>query len=64
MNSSVMATNLLGRPVRLRERPASCATDTGSITMVWMDNRGIHFLVLLGGQLIAVDSAEQFLVLD
>jgi hypothetical protein len=64
MNSASMATNLLGRSVRLRERPVSCSTAEGSIALISIDDRGTHFLVLVDGQLISVESAEAFRVLD
>jgi hypothetical protein len=59
-----MATNLLGRPVRLRERPTQCAFDEGSIAAVSIDDQGYHFLVLLDRRLILVDKPSDLLVLD
>jgi hypothetical protein len=64
MNSASMATNLLGRPVRLNERPPGCEGDTGSIVLVSIDGQGVHFLLLVEGRLIRADSAERFTVLD
>jgi len=64
MNSAAMATNLLGMPVRLKERPVGCRTDEGSITLVAIDQRGVHFLVLVDHTLIPIDSTDKFVVLD
>ncbi len=62
MNSASMATNLLGQSVRLRERPLECTTDRGTIVLVSIDDRGVHFLVQVEGRLIPVDSVEQLVV--
>jgi hypothetical protein len=64
MNSATLATNLLGRPVRLRERLPGRAADTGQIAMVYIDERGLHYVLLLGGELVQVDRPDQFRVLD
>ena len=64
MNSASMATNLLGRPVRFKERPKGCETDQGSIAPVSIDQQGVHFVILVGNALIQVDSPDKFLVLD
>lgn len=64
MNSASMATNLLGRPVRLKERPEGFNTDQGSIALVSIDGREVRFLLLVEGRLITVDSADKFTVLD
>ena len=64
MNSATMATNLLGRPVRLRERLPGRAADTGQIAMVYIDQQGLHYMLLLGGELVQVDRPDQFRVLD
>jgi hypothetical protein len=63
MNSASMATNLLGQSVRLRERPVGCESDEGTIALVAIDTRGVHFLILVGGRLVLVDSADQLTVL-
>jgi hypothetical protein len=64
MNSATLATNLLGRPVRLRERPVGFDRDTGQIALIYIDSEGLHFLLLISGRLLRVDKAEQFVVLD
>lgn len=64
MNSASMATNLLGRSIRLRERPVQCATDEGTICMVSIDDRGTHFLVLVDGRLLLIESCDEFVILD
>jgi hypothetical protein len=64
MNSASMATNLLGRAIRLKERPAGCSTDLGSIALVLIDAAGLHFLLLVENKLIRAESTEHFLVLD
>ena len=64
MNVASMTTNLLGRPVRLRERPTDCASDEGSIAAVSIDDHGYHFLVLVDGRLVPIDKASDLIVLD
>lgn len=64
MNSASMATNLLGRPVRLRRRPDGCASDEGSVALVMIDSQGFHFLILVDGRLITIDGLDEFTVLD
>jgi hypothetical protein len=64
MNSASMATNLLGRAVRLRERPPGCRSDEGSIPLVTIQRREVRFLILVDGRLVRVESADQFRVLD
>jgi hypothetical protein len=64
MNSASMATNLLGRPVRLRERPVGCATEEGSIAAVTIDDQGFHFLILIDGRLVSVEKPSDLTVLD
>lgn len=64
MNSAVMATNLLGRPVRLREPPPGCRSPEGEIVLVAMDQEGPHFLLLVEGRLVPVEGLDQFVVLD
>jgi hypothetical protein len=64
MNSATLVTNLLGRPVRLRERRPGRAADTGQIAMIYIDQQGLHYVLLLGGELVQVDGPEQFQVLD
>jgi hypothetical protein len=64
MNSATMATNLLGRPVRLVERRVGVETDTGQIALIYIDDRGMHYVLLVAGRLIEVDRPEEFRVLD
>ncbi len=64
MNSASMATNLLGRAVRLRERPPDCSSDEGTIALVLIQGKEIHFLVLVEGRLVRVEKAEQLCILD
>jgi hypothetical protein len=64
MNSATLATNLIGRPVRLRERPAGCSTDTGQITTVYINSEGLHYILLVGGRLVTVADPAAFTVLD
>jgi hypothetical protein len=65
MNSATMATNLLGRPVRLKQRPEGFEVTEGQIALVSMDQRGVHFLVLLkDGRLVPVDHPNDLVVLD
>ncbi len=64
MNSATMATNLIGRPIRLRERPADCATDTGQIATIFIDSGGMHYVLLVDGRLVTVDDPAAFTVLD
>jgi hypothetical protein len=64
MNSATLATNLLGRPVRLRERLPGRTHDTGQIALIYIDSQGLHYVLLLGGELVPVDRPDQFRVLD
>jgi hypothetical protein len=64
MNSASMATNLLGRAVRLRDRPSDCPSDEGTIALVLIRGQEIHFLVLVEGRLVRVEGVEQLRVLD
>lgn len=64
MNSASMATNLLGRPVRLRDHPEGTGADTGTIVLVAIDEQGVHFLVLVGGRLVRVEGVDQLTLLD
>lgn len=64
MNSASMATNLLGRPVRLRERPVGCTTDEGSIAAVTINDQGFHFLILADHWLVPIDKPDELTVLD
>jgi hypothetical protein len=64
MNSAAMATNLLGRAVPLRERPADCPSDKGTIALVQIRGEEIRFHVLVEGRLVRIEDAEQFRVLD
>ncbi len=64
MNSATMATNLIGRPIRLRERPAGCSTDEGQIATVFIDSHGMHYVLLVDGRLLTVDDPAAFTVLD
>ncbi len=64
MNSASMATNLLGRPVRLRQRPEGCSNDKGTIVLVSIDAQGVHLLVLVEKRLVPVADVAEVLVLD
>jgi hypothetical protein len=64
MNSASMATNLLGRAVRLAQRPAGCDTDEGSIVLVSIKGQEIQLLVLVAGRLVRVESVDQVRILD
>jgi hypothetical protein len=64
MNSASMATNLLGRAVRLRDKPVGSESDRGYIVLVSIDSQGVHFLVEAGGRLILVESCDQMVVLQ
>ena len=64
MNSASMATNMLGRPDRLHERPVGCATDEGSIAAVTIDQQGFHFLILVDRRLVPIDKVSDLTVLD
>jgi len=63
MKNPSLVTSLLGR-VRLHE-PASGTRDcTGQIVTVYLDEQGMHYVLLVAGHLIQADSANQFTVLD
>jgi hypothetical protein len=59
-----MATNLLGRPVRLRQKPDGCSSAEGTIVLVSIDDDGVHLLVLVEKRLIPVADVDGVLVLD
>lgn len=64
MNSATLATNLLGRPVRLRERPVGADSEVGQIAMIYIDSAGLHFVLLVGDRLIQMERMDQFVVLN
>jgi hypothetical protein len=65
MNSASMATNLLGRSVRLARQPSGSATDRGTIALVSIDkDQKVHFLILVEGKLVPVEDAADLEVLD
>jgi hypothetical protein len=60
-----MATNLLGRPVRLKQRPEGFEVAEGQIALGSIEQSGFHFLILLkDGRLVPVDHPNDFIVLD
>jgi hypothetical protein len=59
-----LATNLLGRRVRLRERPQGAQSDTGRITTLYVDAEGLHYVVLVEGRLVHVENGNQLTVLE
>jgi hypothetical protein len=63
-NNFSLATNLLGRRVRLRERPPGARRDTGRITTLYLDAEGLHYVILLEGRLIQVDDSDELTVLE
>jgi hypothetical protein len=56
--------NLLGRSVRPKERPEGSGTDTGTIAVVPIDGRGVHFVVLVDGRVIPIKGCDQLTVVD
>ena len=64
MNSASMATNLLGRSVRLTKPPEGCRTDSGTIALVSIDDRGVHFLVLVDGRLVLITDCADLVIVD
>jgi hypothetical protein len=59
-----LATNLLGRRVRFRERPQGVRTDTGQITALYVDAEGLHYVILVEGRLVHVANGDQLTVLE
>jgi hypothetical protein len=64
MNNSSLATALLGRRARLHEPPNWARDPTGEIVLVYLDDRGMHYVLLVAGRLVQADSATQFTVLE
>ncbi len=63
MNSSTLATGLLGRRVRLHEPPAEGRERTGQIVTVYLDGQEVRYVLLVAGRLVEAD-ATRFTVLD
>jgi hypothetical protein len=63
MNSSTLATGLLGRTVRLHEPPPEGRERTGQIVTVYADDQGMHYMILVAGRLVEADAAR-FTILD
>jgi hypothetical protein len=63
MQHAALATNLLGRRVRLHQKPDGAPTATGEIATVYLDERGLHYVLLLGGRLVRAEDEGQFTVL-
>jgi hypothetical protein len=63
MNSSTLATGLLGRSVRLHEPPPEGKGRTGQIVTVYADDHGMHYVLLVAGRLVEAD-ATHFMILD
>jgi hypothetical protein len=63
MNATCLATNLVGRRVRLSEPPAGTKTAEGVIVSVYLDAEGMHYVVLVDGRLVNVPNGSQLTVL-
>jgi hypothetical protein len=50
--------------VRLHRRPEGCATEVGQISTVFIDDQGMHYVVLVEGRLIHVEKSSDFSVLE
>ena len=64
MNQTALATSLLGRRVRLQEPAPGTPERTGQIVTVYLDERGVHYVLLVAGRLVPAGSASQVTVLD
>jgi hypothetical protein len=64
MNTSALATSLLGRRARLHEAVPGTRDCTGQIVTVYLDEEGVHYVLLVGGRLVHADSPSQFTVLE
>jgi hypothetical protein len=64
MTNPALVTSLLGRRVRLHEPPTGTRDHAGQIVTVYLDEQGVHFVLLVSGQLVQADSANQFTVLQ
>jgi hypothetical protein len=56
MNSSALATSLLGRHVRLHEPVPGTGERTGQIASVYLDGQGVHYVLFVAGRLVQADS--------
>jgi hypothetical protein len=64
MNHPALATSLLGRRVRLHEPAPGTPDRTGQIVTVYLDEQGLHYVLLVGGSLVQAENSSQFTVLD
>jgi hypothetical protein len=63
MNATCLATNLLGRRVRLSEPPVGTTKVEGVIASVYLVAEGMHYVVLVDGRLVLVPDGSQLTVL-
>jgi hypothetical protein len=63
VHSSSLVTTLLGRRVRLHKPPPGARSEDGEIVTVYLDGQGMHYVVLVSGQLLQVESSAGFTVL-
>jgi hypothetical protein len=63
VQSSALVTTLLGRRVRLHQPPPGARSEDGEIVTVYLDGQGMHYVVLMNGQLLQVEGAAGFTVL-
>jgi hypothetical protein len=64
MKNPALVTSLLGRRVRLQEPSSGTRDHTGHIVTVYLDEQGMHYVLLVAGRLVQADSANQFTVLE
>jgi hypothetical protein len=57
MGTHSLTTNLLGRRVELLKPPDGLQSATGDIVTVYIDDRGIHYVVLVHGDLVEVEGS-------
>ncbi len=64
MKNPALVTSLLGRRVRLHEPQSGTRDHTGHIVTVYLDEQGMHYVLLVAGRLVHAADAAQFTVLD
>ncbi len=64
MQGAILATNLLGRPVRFNRAPDGAESTRGTIVTVYTDGRGIHYIVEVDGRLVDVADAAVFTLVE
>ena len=64
MKNPALVTSLLGRRVRLQGPDPRAGDRTEQIVTVYLDEQGMHYVLLVAGRLVPVADAAQFTVLE